>query len=360
MKVAERIDPFLYTGLPARVIFGPGSVAQLSAEVERLGATRALVLCTPEQRDTAAAIAEHLGDRVAGFFPRAVMHVPVETAEEARAEAARTGADCCVAIGGGSTTGLGKAIALVTGLPIVAVPTTYAGSEVTPIYGLTEKGVKKTGREARVLPRTVIYDPELTLTLPPALSAASGMNALAHAVEGLYAVDANPIVSLLAEESIRALAAALPAVVAAPADIEARSSALYGAWLAGTVLGAVSMALHHKLCHTLGGSLNLPHAETHAVLLPYAAAYNAAAAPEAMARVARALGAPSAAAGLYDLGRAAGTPASLKELGVRAADLDAAADLAARDPYPNPRPLERAAIRALLQAAFDGRRPSNE
>jgi alcohol dehydrogenase class IV len=358
VAVAERIEAFTYTGLPARVVFGAGSVKELAAEVERLGATRALVLCTPEQRDVVESIAAHLGDRLAGFFPHAVMHVPLETAEAARAEAARTGADCCVAIGGGSTTGLGKAIALVTGLPILAVPTTYAGSEVTSIYGLTENGRKKTGRDARVLPRTVIYDPELTLTLPPALSASSGMNALAHAVEGLYAVDANPIVSLLAEESIRAFASALPAVVANPADLSARTNALYGAWLAGTVLGAVSMALHHKLCHTLGGRFNLPHAQTHAVVLPFATAYNARAAPAAMERVARALGVPNAAAGLYDLGRAAGTPRSLAELGILQSDLDIAADLAASDPYPNPRPIERAAIRALLQEAFDGNGPS--
>ncbi len=360
MKLAERIDPFTYTAWPARVIFGPGTVARLAPEVERLGARRALVLCTPEQRDVAEAIARHLGDRLAGFFPHAVMHVPIETAEAARSEAMRTEADCCVAIGGGSTTGLGKAIALVTGLPILAVPTTYAGSEMTPIYGLTENGVKRTGREARVLPRTVIYDPELTLSLPPALSAASGLNAIAHAVEGLYAVDANPIASLMAEESIRALAQALPAVVADPHDLEARTGALYGAWLAGTVLGAVSMALHHKLCHTLGGSYNLPHAETHAVVLPYAAAYNASAAPVAMGRVARALGATDAPTGLYDLARACGVPASLGALGLRAGDLDAAAELASRDAYPNPRPVERPAIRALLQEAFDGNAPSKK
>jgi maleylacetate reductase len=228
---------------------------------------------------------------------------------------------------------------------------------MTPIYGLTENGVKRTGREARVLPRTVIYDPELTLTLPAALSAASGLNAIAHAVEGLYAVDANPIASLMAEESIRALARALPAIVADPGDGAARADALYGAWLAGTVLGSVSMALHHKLCHTLGGAYGLPHAETHAVVLPYAVAYNAPAAPGAMARVARALGARDAAAGLYELARASGVPSSLASLGMRAADLDAAADLAARDAYPNPRPIERGAIRELLQRAFDGHAP---
>jgi maleylacetate reductase len=209
------------------------------------------------------------------------------------------GADCCVAVGGGSTVGLAKAIALTSGLPILAVPTTYAGSEMTPIWGLTAGGAKQTGRDARVLPRTVIYDPELTLGLPPRVAGPSGMNALAHCVEALYAPDTSPIVQLMAEEGIRALAAALPAIRVEPADLRARAGALYGAWLAGAALGTVSMGLHHKLCHTLGGSFGLPHAETHAVVLPYAAAYNRAAAPEAMSRAARALGATDAPGALF-------------------------------------------------------------
>ena len=226
-------------------------------------------------------------------------------AREARDEAQRLGADCAVAIGGGSTTGLGKAIALDSGLPILAIPTTYAGSEMTPIYGLTEGGVKKTGRDARVLPRTVIYDPELTLTLPLAMTVTSAMNAIAHAAEGLYAHDGNPIIALMAEEGIRACAAALPRLAADPRDLDARGDALYGAWLCGTVLGAVAMGLHHKLCHTLGGSFNLPHAEVHTVILPHALAYNAAQAPEAMARIARALGTRRRGAGRVRSGRAA-------------------------------------------------------
>jgi alcohol dehydrogenase class IV len=285
------------------------------------------------------------------------MHVPIETAREARIEATRIGADCAVAIGGGSTTGLGKAIALESGLPIVAIPTTYAGSEMTSIYGLTEAGVKKTGRDARVLPRTVIYDPELSLTLPIGLTVSSGLNAIAHAAEGLYAFDGNPILSLMAEEGIRATAAALPRLSIDLTDLDARGDALYGAWLCGAVLGAVSMGLHHKLCHTLGGSFNLPHAEVHTVVLPHALAYNAAQAPEAIRRIARALGTESAAAGVFDLAQRLGAPVALKDIGMPADGLDRAADLAVQTPYPNPRPLERAAIRALLQRAFDGERP---
>ena len=349
---------FTYQALPARVIFGAGSLALLPEEIERLGASRALVLSTPEQRDQARMVADKIGARAAGIFDRAVMHVPIATAEAARDEARRLGADCCVAVGGGSTTGLAKAIALVSPLPILAVPTTYAGSEMTPIWGLTEGGIKKTGRDPKVLPRTVIYDPSLTVTMPPMLSATSGMNAIAHCVEALYAQDANPIVSLMAEEGIRALAASLPAVVKRPDDLEARSQALYGAWLAGASLGAVGMALHHKLCHVLGGTFNLPHAETHTVVLPYAAAYNAKAAPEAMRRVARALGADEAALGLHRLAAAMGAPTGLAQLGMKHEDLDRAADLAVRDPYYNPRPITREDIRAVLEDAYRGGPPA--
>jgi maleylacetate reductase len=348
---------FAYNQLPGRVVFGVGALAKLPREIERLGAKRALVLATPEQQAQAEDVARRLGDRCAGVFPRAVMHVPIETAREAREEAKRVGADCAVAIGGGSTTGLGKAIALESSLPILAIPTTYAGSEMTPIYGITEGGQKKTGRDARVLPKTVIYDPALTVGLPVGLSVTSGMNAIAHAVEGLYAQDSNPVMSLMAEEGIRALAEGLPRVVSKPEDLDARADCLYGAWLCGAVLGAVGMALHHKLCHVLGGTWNLPHAETHTVVLPHAAAYNAPAVPEAMRRVARALEAPDAAQGLYDLARSLGAPVALKSIGMPAGELDRAAELATTAPYWNPRPIERAAIRKLLDDAWFGRRP---
>lgn len=338
-------------------MFSTGSLAKVGEEVERLGARRALILSAPEQRAGAVRVAELLGERHAGIFAEAIMHVPIETAHAAIAEAKRLGADCVVTIGGGSTTGLGKAIALESSMPIIAIPTTYAGSEVTPIYGITDAGVKKTGRDPRVLPRTVIYDPLLTVSMPIQLTATSGINAIAHAVEGLYAVDANPVSSLMAEEGIRALAAGLPRVVAQPDDIEARAECLYGAWLCGSVLGAVGMALHHKLCHTLGGSFNLPHAETHTVILPHAVAYNQSAVPEAMARVRRALGTGDAATGLYDLAAKMGAPMALERIGMQASDLDRAADLAVAAPYPNPRPVERAAIRRLLDDAFHGRRP---
>jgi alcohol dehydrogenase class IV len=228
---------------------------------------------------------------------------------------------------------------------------------MTPIYGITAQGQKKTGRDARVLPKTVIYDPLLTLTLPAKIAGPSAMNAIAHCVEALYAEDANPITSLMAEEGIRTLAASLPKVVREPADLDARAEALYGAWLAGACLGSVGMAIHHKLCHTIGGTFNLPHAETHTIILPHAVQYNRNAAPEAMARIARALGGADPAAGLYDLAKKTGAPLALKDIGMKAESLDQAASLATRNPYYNPRPIELAAIRQLLQDAWEGRRP---
>ncbi|CAM2148635.1 Maleylacetate reductase [Pararobbsia alpina] len=351
------MNDFIYNGLPSRVIFGAGSLQHLERELDRLGLRRALVLSTPQQRVQAEAIAARLGDRTAGVFADAVMHVPLSVAREARAVADRLGADCALAVGGGSTTGLGKAIALDSGLPIIAIPTTYAGSEMTPIYGITDEGIKKTGRDPRVLPKTVIYDPELTLSLPTTISVTSGINAIAHAAEALYSQDANPITAMMAEEGIRALASGLPCLVRRPTDIGARSDALYGAWLCGAVLGSVGMAIHHKLCHTLGGSYNLPHAETHTIVLPHALAYNREAAPEAMTRIARALGSDDAAQGIYDLAKANGAPVSLRELGFKEADLATALDIALRDPYWNPRPLEREPLAALLRDAFEGRRP---
>ena len=351
------MQSFVYDALPSRVVFGAGSLDHLPDEIRKLGAQRAFVLCTPEQRAMGADIVVRLGAHSAGVFDGAVMHVPAEVAQAAREKAQRLGADCCVAAGGGSTTGLAKAIALTLELPILAIPTTYAGSEMTPIWGLTEGGVKKTGRDLRVLPKTVIYDPVLTLSLPAALSVTSGINAMAHCVEALYSRDANPIVSLIAEEGIRALAGSLPEIVKQPDNLDARSGALYGAWLGGVSLGAVGMALHHKLCHTLGGTFNLPHSETHTVVLPYAVAYNASAVPDAMEHVTRALGARSAAAGLYDLAASLGAPVSLRALGMTRDQLDRAADLAVQNAYHNPRPITRDGIRNLLEHAFEGRRP---
>jgi len=353
------MKPFSYTSLPSRVIFGSGTVKKLGDEIRRLGCSRALILSTPEQKEEAKSLATAIGSLAAGLYANATMHTPVAVTETALALAKDLKADVTVALGGGSTTGLGKAIALRTDLPQIVIPTTYAGSEATPILGETKDGLKTTQRSMKVLPDVILYDVNLTLTLPIALSVTSGMNAIAHAVEALYAQDANPITSLMAEEAIRALANALPAIAKDPKNIEARSDALYGAWLCGICLGTVGMALHHKLCHTLGGTFDLPHAQTHTVILPHATAYNAPATPEAMTRLARALGVRDPVRGLYDLEVALDAPTSLKQLGMPLEGLDKAADLALANPYWNPRPLERNAIRTLLEDAWAGRPPSS-
>lgn len=350
------MNPFVYSGLPMRVVFGAGSVAELAKEVDRLGAKRALLLATPGRTAMVKSVADPLGIRVAGVFDRVVMHTPLELAEEARRLAASVQADCCVVVGGGSTIGFGKAIALASALPLLAVPTTYSGSEMTTIWGISEGGAKRTGRDPKVLPKTVIYDPALTLDLPPHVSAASGMNAMAHCVEALYAHDGNPIVSMMAEEGIRALASALPRVMENPKDIDARSDALYGAWLAGCTISTTSIALHHKLCHVLGGSFNLPHAETHSIVLPHAVRYNESAA-EAMRRIERALGKRDAAAAIYDLEKKLRLPLRLADIGMKEQDLERAARIAADAPYPNPRKVEYAPVLELLRHAYEGVRP---
>ena len=348
---------FIYQGFPARVIFGAGTLAQLPAEVERLGLTRALVLATPQQVGQAEAIAATLGPRSAGVYAKAAMHTPVDVTEDAMRVVAERGVEGLIAVGGGSTTGLAKAIALRTDLQQIVAPTTYAGSEMTTILGETSGGKKVTQKSLKVLPEVVIYDVDLTLTLPAAMSGVSGMNAIAHAVEALYAQDANPVMDLMALEGIAALNRALPKIAVNTAHREARSDALYGAWLCGICLGSAGMALHHKLCHTLGGAFNLPHAETHAVVLPHAVAYNTLAAAEAMAKVATALGAGSAARGLYDLAGCVGAKRALRDLGMPEAGIDQATDSAMANPYWNPRPLEREAIRALIARAWAGEAP---
>jgi maleylacetate reductase len=349
---------FTHNALPGRIVFGSGRVAELADEARRLQLRRVLILSTPGQRALADAMAQQLGELAVGVHANAVMHVPDTIARAAVEQARALQADGIVAVGGGSTIGLAKAIALDTGLPSIAIPTTYAGSEMTPIWGITRDGVKATGRDTRVLPRTVIYDAELSQNLPPMISVTSGINAIAHCVEALYAQDANPVSSMMAAEGIRAFAVALPGIVAKPDDMAARGLALYGAWLAGSVLGTVGMALHHKICHTLGGSFNLPHAEVHTVMIPQVTAFNRDAAPEAMMRIAGALGSDDAATGLYELIQRLRAPCSLRELGMPAEDLDLAADLATRNPYYNPRRVTRDNVRALLQSAFDGRSPS--
>ncbi|MFD4193426.1 maleylacetate reductase [Amycolatopsis thermoflava] len=351
---------FVHESRPGRVVFAVGAASRLAAEVERLGLRRLIVLCTPEQAELAAELTAPLGDRIAALHPHATPHVPVAVATTAVARSREIGADGCLAIGGGSSIGLAKAIAKDTGLPVVAVPTTYAGSEMTPIWGLTDGGRKTTGRDPRVLPSTVVYDPRLTLTLPTALSVTSGVNALAHAAEALYAPDGSPITALMAAESARALAAALPRVAADPHDLDARPEALYGAWLAGSVLGATTMSLHHKLCHILGGTFDLPHAETHTAVLPHVLAFNLPAAPRARAALQNAFGAGDPAAHLFRLADDLGADMSLKSLGMPADGVDTVVAQALSAPYANPRPVTEHDLRILLGNALTGSCPTED
>jgi maleylacetate reductase len=348
---------FEYTAHPARVVFGAGTLARLRAEVERLGGTRVLLLTTPELAGVADRAAGVLGPLAVARFDGVAMHTPVEVTERALAVAREHGADCLVSIGGGSSTGLGKALAGRTGLPQVAVPTTYAGSEMTPVVGETAAGAKTTRSSPAIVPKAVVYDVELTLGLPLALTVTSGVNALAHAVEALYTPQANPVVDAYALRAVTLIAGALPRIAERADDLDARADALTGAWLAGMCLGTVGMGLHHKLCHVLGGSFGLPHAETHTVVLPHVMAYNAPAAPDAMRRIADALGGTDAPAGVYDLVDRLGGPTSLATLGLAEPDLPAAAALATDQPYPNPREVTEAGVLAVLTDAWRGARP---
>jgi len=347
---------FVYTANSARVLFGAGTLAHLSAELERLGVTRPIFVGTPRQEAMLRDLAADVTGPAAPVFAGAVMHTPVAVTETAMSLVERSGIDGIVALGGGSTIGLGKAIALRTDLPQVVLPTTYAGSEMTPILGETHDGLKTTQSSPKVLPEVVIYDVDLTLGLPLAQSATSGLNAMAHAVEALYARDHNPITTMMAIEGIRALADALPRIVTSPSDRAARADALYGAWLCGSCLGAVGMALHHKLCHALGGSLNLPHAETHAVVLPHALAYNAPAAPEAMSSLGKLFPGDPAIA-LVQLAKQLGAPTALRDIGMPHEGIEIATRAALANPYWNPRSLEENSLRALITRAWAGDPP---
>src|SRR5579862_1454089 len=307
---------FIYSALPVRVIFGRGTVSQVADEVRRLGLNRALVLSTPPQADQAANLSTELGQLSAGVFTLATMHTPVDITEQALQVTQQRNVDCLIALGGGSTTGLSKALALRTDLPQIAVPTTYAGSEATPILGQLERGQKTTLRDLKVLPEVIIYDIDLTLTLPAALSVTSGINAMAHAAEALYSSDANPVTTQLALNGFSALVGALPKIICDPTDGEARSDALYGAWACGTCLGSVGMALHHKLCHVVAGSFDLPHAETHTVVLPHVVSFNARAVSDVLAPIGEILHSAAPGQGLYDFAKRIGAPIALKDIGM--------------------------------------------
>ncbi|UKZ74740.1 hypothetical protein TrVFT333_002410 [Trichoderma virens FT-333] len=345
---------FVYNIAPSRVVFGSGKLRALPGEMARRELRSPLILTTPGQIHQGEIVKVTLG--AGHMFTEATMHTPTSVTERALAYAKSVLADSIVSIGGGSTIGLGKAISIRTGLPHICIPTTYSGSEMTPILGESADGIKKTRSDPKILPGTVIYDVDLTMTLPVGLSATSGMNAIAHAVEALYAHDSNPIISLLAVEGIKSLAESLPAIMDSPTDLNARSTAQYGAWLCGLCLGSVGMALHHKLCHVLGGSFNLPHAETHAVVLPHSLAYNAPNIPEVMKKLADVLPGSNgdAVQGLNLLLKRLKLQRGLQDFGFKDEDIDKAAGIAVSNPYSNPRSIERPLIRELIRRAYAG------
>lgn len=348
---------FNYQAFEARIVFGPGKISELPAEIGTLDVKSALVISTGSQRDVADTAIDALGDAFATRIDGAVMHVPRENVVSALELVRQHDCDGVVAIGGGSALGVAKGIALETDLPIVAVPSTYAGSEMTDIWGISEGEGKTTGRDKRVVPKTVIYDPDLTRGLPARLAGPSGINAMAHSVEALYAQNRNPVLSMIAEEGIRAMASGLPAVCDGSAGDDERGAALYGAFMCGLALATATMGIHHKLCHVVGGTFGMPHAETHTVILPHATHFNRDAAPEAMQAISRALNADSAAGGIFDLAGKIGAPTALKDLDLKEEDLDRAAEIATASPYYNPQPVDRDGVRALLDAAYHGRRP---
>ena len=352
-------DGFVHTFLPGRVVFGAGSLDQVAGEVELLGVRRVLVVATRSARDSADVVEVELGDRFAGRIDGVAQHVPTEVAEDARAKAREIGAEGIVAIGGGSAVGLAKAVALTSelpnGLPIVAVPTTYAGSEMTPVWGETAGGSKTTGTDLKVLPRTVVYDAVLSQHLPKKVTAASVANAIAHCVEAVWTPKADPITETTAVEGVRALTAGLRKILQDPTDLDARSNLLYGACLGGSAFATAGTGLHHKLCHLLGGTYNLPHAETHAAVLPQVARVNAPAVPRAKARLEEALHADELAAGLYDLFTAAEIPTSLRDLGLTRKEAREAAH--AFQPTANPVPVTEELVIEILTRAWSGDRP---
>lgn len=348
---------FEHTTLGQRVLFGAGKAAEhLTAEVKRLTAQKIMVIASARERPETEKITASIN--VTLSHDDVAPHVPLHKVDTARNAAIRNGIDLLVSVGGGSATGLAKAIALTTGLPIIAVPTTYAGSEATNVWGLTEASHKTTGVDDRVLPVTVIYDAELSLSLPKDLSITSGLNALAHCIDSMWAPRTDPINQALATEGIRALNNGLPIISSNPNDLTGREQALYGAYLAAVAFASAGSGMHHKICHVLGGRWNLPHAQTHAVVLPHVLAFNAPAANDAAVRIAAALGTDNALEGLNTLRDKLDGPTALKDLGLAEENLAEAVQLILPViPASNPRPVTEENLAALLRAAYAGTAP---
>jgi maleylacetate reductase len=349
---------FVYDVSPGRVVFSAGAFNDVPNEIDALGARTVMIIASGSSNPLADLLSDELGTRFVARIDHVNPHVPLEDVERARNLVISSSSQAVVTIGGGSAIGLGKNIALEAPIKHLAIPITYSGSEMTPIHGVTADGRKRTGRDPRAKPHTVVYDPDLSRALPMGVTAGSVMNAMAHCVEALYAEQRNPVTSLMALEGLGALRSGLARVVSDQIDPVGRTSLLFGAFLAGSALGTVGMAIHHKICHVLGGTFGLSHGDANAVIIPHVVAANAAAEAEVIADVARVLGVADPAAGLFDLAAGAGAPSSLAQLGMAATDLDRAADIVVESPGFNPRPVERPWIRQLLEDAFNGKRPT--
>ena len=355
------MESFTHVGLPCRVIHGPGRVKELPMEIESLGAKRCMFCCTKSRRKEVEKLASLFPNLVAGICDSAKIFVPIEAVEISCATAKNLKADCLISYGGGTAVGLAKATALELGIPIISIVTTYSGSETTSLQGIIGRDGKRTNYDdIQMLPKVIIYDPELTIELPIDKSVVSGFNSISHAVSSFLGKYANPISHMYSESGIRGMASAITKLRVEPQNITARSEAMHGAWLCGMTIMSSGTTIHHKITHVLGGGYNLSHGATHAIILPHSTSYNREVAPEAMLRIARALGneAKNAPQALYELLSESGAPSSLRELGMQEKDLEEASNRIMTDRYFNIREYEQDAIRILLQDAWEGKAPS--
>jgi maleylacetate reductase len=364
---------WVHTGFAQQIHFGRGTLARVRAIVRDLGGRRVMLVTTRSRAESAEArrLVTGLGPVVESVFAEARAHVPTAVVQAALQQARRDGVDTIVSFGGGSCADLGKAVCYFTeqeagtpgasffdrpALPHIAVPTTYSGAEVTPYFGMTDEHTRrKSGAGGpTIAPAAVVYDPEVTLSTPPRISAETGMNALAHCVEAAYSPARTPEAEAVAIAGAARIFRALPQVIARPGDLGARTEMLAAAALAGRCLQNASMGVHHGLAQLLGGRTAIAHGLANGVLLAHAVRFNADAVPDELDRLARALSVADVATAIDELRATLGLPGSLAECGVTDDDLDAVARLAESSPAvaANPKPVSAADARAILDAAF--------
>ena len=343
-----------------RVIFASGALSQVVNEIAHLNKKRILLISDESAATHATRLQTELGALVIHWVNHVVVHVPDDFSSPIADLVRREEIDLVLTIGGGSATGLGKIIALDCSIDLLAIPTTYAGSEMTSIWGRTHSNEKTTGRNPAVLPKTTIYDPELTLSLPYLVSVNSGMNAIAHAVEALYSPEVTSEIKAAALDGIRIFAAGLRGIRENINNLNARTDLLRGSMLCGFALNNSTMGIHHKICHTLGGMFDLPHAPMHSAVLPWAVQYNQDFATTQLNEVAEVLSARSAAEGLWDLANEVGAQTSLQELGYPLEKSEEVATVISSAKYVNPRPFNHDGILELLSNAYKGSRPDDE